>query len=187
MCTVFGKIPYYEGINIKSATPTKLFTNKVIVIQSWSITKGKPYKERDWSTTDNASYYHDKVLLYFHGAKNTYYNFYLLNSSDATHSSFGLPSDYAYYYGIGIFSSKLNRGEYGGLYISTYLNVLRISDLEYFNNKIFSFTTDNNGNFTFLQSNCPTRGHYSNLTLYFYLNGYPNHQLIFHNLLPNTN
>lgn len=183
--TVFGKIPYYEGINIKSATPTKLFTSIVMPINSWKITAGNPYKTHIYSYAESIWRYADTQLLYFHGARNTKYSFYFNMLSDFTHGSLGTLNDYHYFMGIIFYDPQCKSTD--DIYTSTYLGISNIKNISSFQNIEMSFTTDNNGNFTFQQLNCYYKGHNSNFTLYFYLNNYPQHKLIFSNYLQNTN
>lgn len=160
----------------------------MIVIQSWSITKGQPYKEKNKNYLENKWVWVDKQFLYFHGAKNTEYSFYIVNSSASVHSSFGIPSDYHYFYGIIYYDPACRYGDADlNVFTSTHLNIKKTKDFSLFNNVEMKFKTDSNGNFTFWVVNCMWTGHSSDLTIYIYLDKYPQHQLIFHNYLPNTN
>lgn len=184
---MIGKIPYYEGINIKSATPTRLFTSVVMPINSWKITAGEilryyiPYYE--FQIFGPVSDPTANQYLYFHGAKNTEYTLYFVNEPDFVDGSVGIPSDYKYFYGSSMYD-PISLGQNATVrgFISTYFNLYSyplIQDPSFFNNKEINIKTDNQGNFTFMLVVCGNPQHYLKMTVYFYLKGYERHKLIF--------
>lgn len=183
--TVFGKIPYYEGINIKSATPTRLFTSVVIPINSWRITKENPFLAK--MPYYELSYHGSLVTttqqyLIFHGAKNTEYNLYFVSDPNFIDGSVGIPSDYRYFYGISMYDPiSTGLGSAERAYLSSYfkINGFPLANRDFFNNKVIKFTTNNNGDYTFMLTTCTTSSHILSFTAYFYLKDYEQHKLIY--------
>lgn len=186
--TVLGKVPYYEGINIKSATPTKLFSSIVMPINSWSIKAGTPYKKIQIRyTLPQQKVTRDFVDLVFHGAKNTKYILFFDNLS-GDDFSFGIPSDYSYFFGINFYVPDAIKYDYQ--FISTSLNIKssdNIKDFNYFTKFKFEIITDNNGDYVITLSNCNYYLHYADAYCNIFMEGYEDHKLSYHLYLPNTN
>ena len=186
-----GKIPYYYGINIKSAIGLNQFTNKVIYIKSWSytlqpigITSMCCYEQcignSCWSGGVCHPQNHEYQYIVFHGAKNTKYGFYIDVNNDSCHGSLGIPSDYRYFIGITLSDPYYSINNF---YYSTYFNSY-YSDMKDLSMKEFTFTTDSNGDFIFRVDNCPARGHLAHFIMNIYVYGYHSKSLTFDYLLP---
>lgn len=102
--------------------------------------------------------------------------------------SVGIPSDYRYFYGISMYDPiSTGLGSSQRAYLSTYFNIIGfpLVNRDFFNNKTIKIKTNENGDFIFMLTTCSTSSHILSLTLYFYLEKYEQHKLIFKHSIHN--
>ena len=159
-------------------------------INSWSI-ESRIYKDvitRYIINNEKHTVTVDRAILAFHGAKNTKYQL-LFSSLEGADFSFGIPTDYSYFFGANSYIPDAMT--YGYQLISTYFNVRsedKIGDnYNSFSKKPIEITTDQNGNYDILVTDCNVSGHYVKFNVNIWMQNYSEHKLVFSYCLPNTN
>lgn len=164
-----------------------MFSNKVIQILSWSYSLKPRFTTKkcgyDWVPHNKChSVNIEQQVIVFHGAKNTEYEFTVTEYIDNCHSSFGIPSDFYYFYGVTYYDPSLySQSDGGELSYSIYLNKFIKSPV----GLKFTFTTNNEGNFEFMVTNCYVAGHSAHINLDISVYGYKQKSLNFDYRLPN--